>query len=583
MRLLNVQTRKLETVPNDGGPPYAILSHTWGAEEVTFDDVESGIGEDKAGYPKLVQSCAIAAKAGLKYVWIDSCCIDKKSSSELSESINSMFRWYRNAVVCYAHLEDVASQFPSQDHCCAAIAGSRWFTRGFTLQELIAPVEVIFYSMQWRSLGTRTALALPISKHTNIDVDALLRGARALPYQSISKRMSWAAKRQTTRPEDTAYCLLGIFDVQMPLLYGEGGAKAFTRLQEEIIRNDGDQTILAWAPKFEDPDAKSFRAGLAMHPMEFIDAADVVPLPFKEGTYSVSDRGLQIRLKLIPSSDGDFFWGVLHCHIQDDFSGPLAMPLIRKGETDIVFHRHPFQTPKRITNEVVARHDTSKKYHPKPDELTREELDALNAVRSENKQLKGPVLLIRDPGSHIPDPAKDPVQTILIPKHPNDKLFRLEHFMLARYPQDSEMIEEFPSHRFNSMNDTMQFREVNDLDRCGAFLFDYHPTSTLFAVVFGLDHKSRPWVGLCRISHRSSSNPGGYTAKLQEKVMALRDEVMAEEDTLALDDKRTEVKASVYKSSIMGKPLVKIEVKIVVRLGGVLRLPSALAPLARRV
>jgi hypothetical protein len=172
------------------------------------------------------------------------CCIDKTSSAELSEAINSMFRWYEKAETCYAYLSDVpdgAGLVPAQVR--ARFAASRWFTRGWTLQELIAPRYVLFFSRHWKYFGTKESLCDQISAITGIDTDTLL-GA-GLEHVSVARKMSWASCRNTTRIEDSAYCLLGLFDVNMPLLYGEG-QKAFQRLQEEILRSSHDYSLFAW-------------------------------------------------------------------------------------------------------------------------------------------------------------------------------------------------------------------------------------------------------------------------------------------------------------------------------------------------
>ncbi|KAH7083876.1 hypothetical protein FB567DRAFT_425731, partial [Paraphoma chrysanthemicola] len=169
----------------------------------------------------------------------DWCCIDKSSSSELSESINSMFQWYQNAEVCYVYLADLATDSDvSRNSLC------RWFTRGWTLQELVAPKVVKFYDYKWNAIGTKVGLAHVISSSTSIPSHLLL-GRSALSDSSIATRMSWAAQRQTTRLEDLAYCLLGIFEVNMPLIYGED-LRAFRRLQEELIKRNNDLTVFAW-------------------------------------------------------------------------------------------------------------------------------------------------------------------------------------------------------------------------------------------------------------------------------------------------------------------------------------------------
>jgi hypothetical protein len=168
------------------------------------------------------------------------CCIDKGSSAELSEAINSMFRWYERAVVCYVYLSDIHSTEASD------INTAKWFRRGWTLQELLAPATVRFYTASWNFIGTKLDLISTITSVTGIDADTL-RGAD-LDHISIAKKMSWAATRETTRVEDGAYCLLGIFDVNMPLLYGEA-ERAFQRLQEEILKVSNDQSLFAWGVK----------------------------------------------------------------------------------------------------------------------------------------------------------------------------------------------------------------------------------------------------------------------------------------------------------------------------------------------
>ena len=223
----------------DGGikPEYAILSHTWGPDEVTFKDFTGGNSKDKAGYSKIRFCGQQAASDSLQYFWVDTCCIDKSSSTELQEAINSMFLWYRNAAECYVYLSDVS--LPLVDYFLnfteaweLSFRNSRWFTRGWTLQELIAPASVGFYTKDGTLLGDKGSLEDIIHAITDIPVEAL-RG-RPLPTFSVSERMAWAKSRKTKREEDTIYSLLGIFDVHMPLLYSEGRDKALRRLYEEI-------------------------------------------------------------------------------------------------------------------------------------------------------------------------------------------------------------------------------------------------------------------------------------------------------------------------------------------------------------
>lgn len=221
-------------------PRYAILSHTWGpgGSEVTYDDISKGTAASKPGYAKIRFCGEKAASHGLKYFWVDTCAIDKSSSAELQEAITSMFRWYQNADRCYVYLSDVSFgdcvpdghtyQFPWE----SAFRACRWFTRGWTLQELLAPASVEFFSREGKRLGDKKSLERQIHEITGIATEAI-KGAR-LPQFSIDERFRWAENRQTTREEDWAYSLLGIFDVSIPVMYGEGKEKAVMRLRKEI-------------------------------------------------------------------------------------------------------------------------------------------------------------------------------------------------------------------------------------------------------------------------------------------------------------------------------------------------------------
>jgi hypothetical protein len=242
--------RLLECGPNDSVsltknlvgdkiPKYAILSHTWGddSEEVTLKDIKDGTGQEKTGYDKIRLCAAQIKHNGLRHFWIDTCCIDQTNNNEVSEAINSMFRWYQNATRCYVYLADVS--VADHDHDVQqtkawepAFQASKWFNRGWTLQELLAPPSVEFYSKDWELLGNKASLELNISEITGIPVEAL-RG-RPLDEFSVADRMLWAEKRETTRKEDLAYSLLGIFGVYMPLIYGEGRDHAFVRLRKVI-------------------------------------------------------------------------------------------------------------------------------------------------------------------------------------------------------------------------------------------------------------------------------------------------------------------------------------------------------------
>ena len=280
MRLINVETLQLHSFSHYETPPYIILSHTWGQEEISLQEWEavaafpelvalrdeSGIGPDsysilqerrvqglmkKQGFVKVTMFCERVknTRAAIKWVWVDSCCIDKTSSAELSEAINSMFQWYKRSVECWVHLADASLSDDGVD-TTAPLEKSRWFNRGWTLQELIAPNHVHFFSYEWTLIGILDddAFRDRVSKLTGISTSYLGVNNDNYPvnHASVSHRMTWAANRETTVPEDLAYCLLGLFDVNMPLLYGEGRERAFIRLQEEILKQSEDQTLLAW-------------------------------------------------------------------------------------------------------------------------------------------------------------------------------------------------------------------------------------------------------------------------------------------------------------------------------------------------
>jgi hypothetical protein len=230
---------ELVSLSDDNPPPYAILSHTWAeGQEVTYNELVAGTGTEKTGYTKIRFCGERAAADGLEYFWVDTCCINKSTSDELSTAINSMFRWYQRASKCYVYLSDVVMPDKTTDAEASRIGWqeafrwSRWFTRGWTLQELLAPASVEFFSREGKRLGSRVSLEQEIHDITKIPI-AALRG-QSLAEFSVEDRMSWAAGRTTTLKEDKVYCLLGIFGVFLSLIYGEGEAYATLRLREEI-------------------------------------------------------------------------------------------------------------------------------------------------------------------------------------------------------------------------------------------------------------------------------------------------------------------------------------------------------------
>ncbi|KAF2184942.1 HET-domain-containing protein [Zopfia rhizophila CBS 207.26] len=248
MRLLNVNTLELKLFAGNQIPAYAILSHTWDEEEITFEDIanesiasESAAARCKSGFSKIKGTCERAAYHGYQWVWIDSCCIDKSSSAELQEAINSMWNWYKNANVCYAYLAGVPNRLSGWSD---QFRRSRWFTRGWTLQELIAPWSVEFYAADWSQIGTKLRRLDEIHNITGISKITLKTSNPE--YERVAEVMSWAAHRNVTREEDLAYSLMGLFDINMPMLYGEGSTKAFLRLQEEIFKRRPDHSLFLY-------------------------------------------------------------------------------------------------------------------------------------------------------------------------------------------------------------------------------------------------------------------------------------------------------------------------------------------------
>jgi hypothetical protein len=288
-RLIDVNTLRL-VKPRDH-VEYAILSHRWlepNSDEVTYEDMQalSEAQKKKKGFDKIAQCCRLARERNLDYIWSDTCCIDKSNNTEYQASINSMYSWYRDASVCIAYLGLTST--------VANLGQDEWFTRGWTLQELIAPTNVEFYSASWGYLGSKDGLKDEIHAATGIDL-TLLRNSDMLRQLSVAQRMSWAANRKLTVPEDQAYCLFGIFDVNMPLLYGEGAERAFGRLQEEIIKTSDDHSIFAWRGiTNENPGL------LATKTRQFQGCGSVKNAISRRGrsAFAMTNRGVSITLNL---------------------------------------------------------------------------------------------------------------------------------------------------------------------------------------------------------------------------------------------------------------------------------------------
>ncbi|KAI0551983.1 heterokaryon incompatibility protein-domain-containing protein [Xylaria curta] len=331
MRLIHTKTQELREFFGSQIPAYAILSHTWSNPEITFKDWATRASASGHSYQKILDTCKLATSHGHEYVWVDTVCIDKSSSTEESEAINSMFMWYQGAAICYAYLSDVLS--PTEEGFQHSFYKSRWFTRGWTLQELLAPHNVEFYSGDWKLLGTKASLFSDISTITGIDSKYLSKivgdpyftgdlqfAVRSIWYgpsvaaASVAERMSWLSRRETTRTEDMAYCMLGLFDINMPLLYGEG-SRAFIRLQEEIMKVSNDHSLFCWTWDRN----RNYGGALCPFPSYFMDSSHFIPSQWntKPSPYSMTNAGLSITLPLLFCYPGDYFIGVLQVESTD--------------------------------------------------------------------------------------------------------------------------------------------------------------------------------------------------------------------------------------------------------------------------
>ncbi|KAI0908774.1 heterokaryon incompatibility protein-domain-containing protein [Ustulina deusta] len=401
MWLINTSTHRLVFHANEPTDKYLILSHTWEEEEVTFQDFQDlDFARTKKGFSKIEETCRLAREISLGWAWIDTCCIDKTSSAELSEAINSMFRWYHNSAICAAYLSDLPPHdghapsrgqmtrgapgedleeplkenfFSSVDESGLEFGGEwdgssegdpdsggdpdnellsefekellkehkssdktswakvefpkcRWFTRGWTLQELLAPNNVKFYDKQWNFLGNKISLRDLLSEITNIDSLALTK-SRPLRDYSVAARMSWSSERVTTRPEDQAYCLLGIFGVYMPLIYGEG-THAFARLQEEICRTTNDLSLFAWTSQ---QIALHDHHGLfAQSPADFWDCHRIERFSLsrrRDSDLTVTNNGLIFNKALIYSEGRSRIVLMLDCFSSEPGMTQNPMPI----------------------------------------------------------------------------------------------------------------------------------------------------------------------------------------------------------------------------------------------------------------
>ena len=324
---------------------------TWSDDEVTLQHLAAAANNNsgslalnlQASLSKITKTCALAlARDRLDYAWVDTCCIDKTNSAELSEAINSMWAWYRGAYVCYVYLADLE---PGSAADLAAegpggLAACRWFTRGWTLQELVAPREVVFFDREWNYRGGRAELAKLLERITGIP-ERLLKSGAALERFAVARRMSWAARRETTRGEDMAYCLMGLFDVNMPLLYGEGMVKAFARLQMAIVQSTGDWSIFAWVD--DRVPCSQFAGMLAESPRQFATCGGIEMLSGDQatGSFAITSRGIQTEARQLHNQrarGGDWRLALyVLCHIE----GSAVGVSVQKIGTGLCARRNP--------------------------------------------------------------------------------------------------------------------------------------------------------------------------------------------------------------------------------------------------
>ena len=370
---------------DDEATDYAILSHRWMSmeHEVDYDEMNDLAKMDKGeiaevcrrdGYRKILDSCEQAKRDRYKWLWIDTCCIDKRSSAELSEAINSMFRWYENSRVCYAYFHDLTGKsFPTArdvERYPNFNGWPEWFSRGWTLQEMIAPSDVRFFNKNWQPIGDKMTLAHTLAEITRVPEDILRYGLPVI-RPCVAQILSWAADRVTTRVEDRAYSLLGLLDVNMPMLYGEG-KKAFRRLQLEIIRISNDQSIFAWDYQGEKgrtcsilaDDPSFFRNCSEMELIHDLDKFkqmhknDMEEPPSKDinddqfGVFPITNRGIQILLLLRCLDDFDsVFEARLPCCSSP--SGPsVTIKLISSKRN---YYRHFTSVESEVSRERTLR------------------------------------------------------------------------------------------------------------------------------------------------------------------------------------------------------------------------------------
>lgn len=354
MRLINTETLTFRDFFESQIPSYAILSHRWGEREVTYKEFKKRTMPACSGLVKIEKFCRLAAERGFEWCWIDTCCIDKRSSAELTEAINSMFRWYASSSECYVYLSDVTfntDELPQievgdtlekiseeQDEMRERFCRSSWFRRGWTLQELLAPrkEKTIFFDASWHIIAALPQLAMSVSRATGIRKHFLDEGdgiqahrSRSVSPPCIAEKMSWASRRVTSIGEDMAYCLLGLFSVNMPLLYGEGEENAFFRLQVEIMKASDDESLFAWTS------SQPYSGMLAARPSFFANSRGIrhgLKNTVTRPPYMMTNKGLEFAIpKVFLCLDRQDFPCFLSVTTEDGKWNVIGVHLRRNG------------------------------------------------------------------------------------------------------------------------------------------------------------------------------------------------------------------------------------------------------------
>ncbi|KAJ8502012.1 hypothetical protein ONZ45_g11933 [Pleurotus djamor] len=313
---------------------YAVLSHRWTDDELVFQELRHGLPPCK--HEKFSNFCRIAQDYGCRYAWVDTVCIDKSSSSELDESIRSMFSWYKHARVCIVYLGEGDSGSWGDDS---------WFSRGWTLQELLAPKKLVFFLRDWSRLSPKGQFDIVRReadvKMSGMDINSLRQVAWYAGIETddlisftpspknATKIFNYVARRSTTIPEDISYCLAGLLDVTLPIAYGEGRERSFHRLQVACVESYNDRSVFTWnifdSPPSQrssmlagDPDAYCALCPRITPNVLWQNISEfVTPTLGTDQSFCFTNCGLRIAVTLHDvgetSSSPTDFWFTLHC------------------------------------------------------------------------------------------------------------------------------------------------------------------------------------------------------------------------------------------------------------------------------